>query len=126
MPLKYYVFLMLFGTLLCWCAWALVLWKIDPATSGMIGLMSFFLSLFLALLGTFTLLGFAFRRSIRKDTIAFRHIGISVRQGLFFSLVLVGSLLLRSTGLYVWWSMLFLLAGFTLLEFFFLTHEHSA
>lgn len=125
MALKHYLTLMVFGTVVCWIAWTVVLFRIDPFVSGFIGLASFFLSLFLALLGTFSLLGFLFRRAFSKDTIAFHHIGISMRQGLFFALVVVGALLLRGTGLYTWWSVAFLVGGLTVLEFFFLMREVS-
>lgn len=123
--MKRYLLLAAFGTIICWAAWALVLFYIDPFISGFIGLTSFYLTLFLALLGTFSLLGFLFRRTFLRDRIAYHHIGVSVRQGLFFSLVVVGGLLLRGTGLYTWWNLAFLVAGFTVLEFFFLSHESS-
>lgn len=123
MGLKNYLLLMVFGTVLCWIAWTLVLFNIDPTQSGIVGMVSFFFSLFFALLGTFALLGFVARRAFRKDAVAFDHISVSLRQSLFFSLVVVGSLLLRAGGLYAWWSMLFLVAGFSLLEFFFLMHD---
>lgn len=125
MNLQRYVLLAVIGTLLCWGAWVLVLFSIDPFASGFAGLASFYLSLFLALLGTFALLGFFFRRVFSHSTIAFHHISVSVRQGLFFSLVVVGGLLLRGTGLYAWWNLLLLIACFTLLEYFFLTRETS-
>ena len=106
-----------------WIAWVLVLLNIDPFVSGFIGLASFYVSLFLGLLGTFAILGFLARRAFSRDTIAFHHIGVSMRQGLFFALVVIGTLLLRGTGLYTWWSVVFLVAGFTLLEYFFLTRN---
>lgn len=123
MPLRSSLLLLVFGTALCWVAWSLVLFNIDPENSGFVGLASFYLSLFLALVGTFALLGFVARRALTDDPVAFRHIGVSMRQGLLFALVVVGALLLRGTRLYTWWSVVLLLAGFTLLEFFFLTRE---
>ncbi len=121
--MRSYLALMILGTAACWLAWLVVLFNIDPTVSGFIGMASFFLSLFLALLGTFALAGFSLRKTFSRDTIALHHVGVSVRQGLFFALVVVGALLLRGTGLYTWWSVTFLLAGFTVLEFFFLTRE---
>ncbi|MFH1171691.1 MAG: hypothetical protein V1778_04090 [bacterium] len=123
--MKRYLLLAAFGTLVCWTAWVLVLFNIDPFLSGFIGLASFYFSLFLALLGSFSLLGFLFRRTFSRDTIAYHHIGVSIRQALFLSLVLVGTLLLRGTKLYTWWNVAFLLAGFTILEWFFLTREST-
>ncbi len=123
MALKHYLALLVAGTALCWVAWLVVLFKINPFVSGFIGLASFFVALFLALLGTFSLLGFVFRKTFSRDTVAFHHIGVSMRQALFFSLIVTLVLLLRGVGLYTWWIMLFLVAGFTVLEFFFLARE---
>lgn len=125
MALKHYLTLMIFGTAACWVTWLVALFRIDPFVSGFIGQASFFLSFFLALLGSFSILGFLFRRAFSKDAVAFHHVGISMRQGLFFALIVVGSLLLRGTGLFTWWSIAFLLGGLTVLEFFFLTREAS-
>lgn len=122
-PLKSYLLLAVFGTLVCWSAWALVLFNIDPVVSGFIGLASFYCSLFLALLGTFALIGFAVRRTFSRATVAYHQIGVSIRQGVFLALVVVGALLLRGSGLYTWWNLLVLIAGCTLIEFFFLTRE---
>lgn len=123
MSLRHYLVLMTIGTGLSWCAWLLVLFKIDPFLSGPFGLVSFFLSLFLALVGTLSLFGFLFRKAFSRDHVAFRHVGASFRQALFFSLVVVGALLLRGVDLFTWWSMMFLVAGFAMLELFFLTRE---
>lgn len=123
MALKRYLALMFAGTIASWLAWVLVLFTIDPFVSGSVGLAGFSFTLFLALLGTFSLLGFLFRRTFSRTTIAFRQIGVSLRQGMLFSLIVVGVLLLRGTGLYTWWIVVFFVAGVTVLEFFFLTRE---
>ncbi len=121
--LRHYLYLMVFGTLLCWAAWLIVLFNIDPRASGGIGLASFLVSLFLGLLGTFALLGFLFRRAFLRSAVAFDHIGVSVRQGMLLALVLVLALALKATGLYAWWVLVFLVAGISLLESFFLTRS---
>ena len=123
MALQRSLLLLIGGAVLCWSAWLLVLFNIDPYTSGAVGLTSFCATLFLAFLGTFSLLGFLFRRAFARQTVAYHHIGVSVRQGIFLALVVVGAVVLRGTGLYTWWSLAFLLAGFTVLEFFFLSRE---
>lgn len=125
MSLQRYLLLAAFGTVLCWGAWALVLFNLDPTTSGAIGLASFSLSLFLALVGTLAFLGFFLRRLLYRKKLPYHHLGVSVRQGFFLAFVIVGGLLLRGTGLYAWWSLALLIAGFTVLEFFFLTRESS-
>jgi hypothetical protein len=123
--MRRYLVLAVFGTVICWVAWVIVLFNIDPTVSGFIGLASFYSSFFCALLGTFSLLGFAIRRVVSRDRVAFRSLGVSIRQGLFLSMLLVGALLLRGTGFYTWWNLLFLIGAITLLEFFFLTRESA-
>lgn len=123
MILRRYVSMLLIGTLLCWGAWVVVLWAIDPFVSGVVGFASFYATLFLAVLGTCTLLGFLFRRTFRKNQIAFRQIAVSIREGLFFAIIFVGALSLLAAKLLTWWVLLFLVAGFTILEFFFHTRE---
>lgn len=123
MNLKQYLLLAVVGTALCWLAWAIVLFQINPFVSGMIGLGSFYLSLFLALLGTFSIAGFFLRRLFARQVMVLQQANVSIRQGLWLAIVVVGGLLLRGTGLYTWWSLTFLIAGCTVLEFFFLTRE---
>ncbi len=123
MSLRHYLVLLIVGTLACWSAWFVVLFNIDPTQSGFVGLAGFYASLFLAALGTFTVLGFVFRKAFLRDPIAIHHIGVAVRQGLFLALAGVGALLLLGTGMFTWWAVGLLVAGFTLLEFFFLTRN---
>lgn len=123
MALRRYVVMILIGTLLCWGAWIVVVWSIDPFVSGIVGFGSFYTTLFLAILGSCTLLGFVFRRAFRKNQIAFRQITVSIREGFFFAVILTGALSLLAAKLLTWWVLLFLVAGFTVLEFFFHSRE---
>lgn len=123
MSLRHYLVLLIVGTLACWSAWFVVLFNIDPKQSGFVGLAGFYASLFLAALGTLTVLGFVFRKAFSHDPIAIHHIGVAVRQGLFLALAGTAALLLLGTGMFTWWAVGLLVAGFTLLEFFFLTRD---
>lgn len=114
-----------FGTVICWLAWSTVLFFIDPFHSGWIGLISFYISLFFALLGTFAITGFLARFFLQRKEPAFRHIGISLRQGGFLALFLVMALLLQAQKIFAWWSLVLLLGGFIILEIFFFLHNHS-
>lgn len=114
-----------FGSLVCWGAWFLVIFNIDPYNSGFIGLASFYLILFLALLGTLSLIGFFIRMIFIKKAVLFRQIGVSLRQATLFSVLIMLSILLQANKLFTWWNAILLVIGFSLLEFFFLSRESS-
>lgn len=119
MVLHRYVFLGVIATLFSWGAWTLILFTVDPATSGGLGLGSFLLTLFVAVLGTATLLGIALRRALAGSAVAYHVLGVSVRQAVFLSLIVTGSLLLKAMNLFTWWSIGLLFGGLVILEYFF-------
>ncbi|MCH7492878.1 hypothetical protein IID19_04830 [Patescibacteria group bacterium] len=123
MSLKKYLLFMTSATLISWIAWLVVLFYINPVESGVIGFVFFYVSMFFALIGTFSLIGFFGRVWFTKEPIIFRHLGISTRQSLWFAILIVGTLLLQSADLYRWWSISLLIIFLTLLEFFFLSRK---
>lgn len=116
MPLRLYLIFMVLGTILCWTAWGVVLMNIDPTISGWVGLSFFYISLFLALVGTVSIIGFMIHKSIFKDTeIVFRHVRKTFRQSIILAiLVLVCLELLRIGWLYWWNALLLILFGLTI------------
>lgn len=120
MSLKLYMILLSVGTALCWAAWLVVLFTMDPESAGGIALISFYVSLFLALIGTFTLGGFSLRALVGKNKLPFKFIGISVRQGALFAVLIIVSLMLQGADLFQWWSAIFLILALAVLEAFFL------
>jgi hypothetical protein len=110
-------------TLLSWAVWAVLLLSVDPEVSGPVGHAAFFVTLLFALAGTFSLSGLGLRRRFAKNALLFRQIGTSFRQGLFFSLFVVGSLLLEAAGFLKWWNLVAYLLLLTCVEFFFLARE---
>jgi hypothetical protein len=112
-------------TIGCFLAWGIVLFRIDPETSGLIGHFSFYASLFLGVGGILTLLGFCLRYLFLGKETPFRTISISMRQALWFTLFVVISLLLLAHQLFVWWSVILLVIGLGFLEFFFLTQSQK-
>lgn len=121
MTLRQYLSWLGIGTLVSWGAWGLVLKYLNPMTAGNTGLLFFYLSLFLSLAGTLTLLGFAWRYWRHREEILFRHVSISFRQGLLLSLTVIISLWLKAHSLLTWWNLGLLIVGLTLLEFFWLS-----
>jgi len=113
-------------TLVCWAAFLTVLVRIDPNSGGVIGLLLFFVSLFFSLWGTLSLLGFGIRFMIMRNTVPFRYIGVSLRQALWFAILIDLSLFLVSQELLVWWMSLLLVLGLVILEGFFLARSIEA
>lgn len=124
MPLRRYLIIMGFSTLISWGAFVLVIMNIDPFTSGFVGLFSFYTVLFLALMGTFALFGFFVRLMFIKRSVLFRHIGVSLRQSVLFSSLIIVSLMLQANELFAWWNAILLVVGLGLLEFIFLSREN--
>ncbi len=123
MPLKRYLIGISISTLFCWLAWVTVLYYINPESSGFIGLFLFYISLLIALVGSFALLGFFFRVWFSAEDIVYKHVGISLRQAILFSVLVVGGLFLQALRLLTWWNGLLFILGLVVLELFFLTRQ---
>jgi len=126
MTLRRYLITMALTTLICWCAFVIVLFKIDPETGGTLGLSLCFISLFFSVWGTVSLIGFGVRSLFKRDVPFFQYIGISLRQALWFAILICLSLLLVVQELFVWWMSVLLVIGFTVLEGFFLSRSLEA
>lgn len=91
MTFRQYLWTMLFGTTLCWVSFGLVLFNIDPFHSNTAGFLFFYISLFLALLGTITILWSAVGSlHPSDDTPLFRLVGVRF----WYSAILSSSLVL--------------------------------
>jgi len=102
-----------FGTIICWIAFLLVILNIDPTKMFGIGIAAFFSSLFLSLLGTFTMLGIYIRRGFGNAEVIFT----SFRQGALLTILLVGLLILQLLRVLTWWDGILFVLSVILLEF---------
>lgn len=134
MSLVKYLLIMALGTIFSWAAWVIVLFYIDPFSTGWLGLFSFYASLFCGLLGLLSLLGFALRLVIHRQEPPFRFIGIAMRQALWLAILVVLTLFLMAEKLWNIWTSVLLFGCFIFLETFFLlktnykktwNHDHS-
>ena len=123
MSLRSFVILMTFATVLFWAAWLTVLFFIDPFSTNFIGFACFYVSLFFACMGLLTLIGFGIRYLMRNKIPAFRFVGISIRQAIWFSLLIVASLILQGEKLFTWWAGLLMVFVLAILEAFFLSRS---
>lgn len=122
MSTRWYALFMLLGTIICWVALALVIRSTDPTTAPWFIFFFFYASLLLALLGTFTLLGFLWRIwQHREAVVLLRHVRKTFRQGILFAALVTGALYLRAHSWLTWWSILVLLFALVVIESLFLS-----
>ncbi|HSR88975.1 MAG TPA: hypothetical protein VLK22_01055 [Candidatus Udaeobacter sp.] len=117
MTLRLYLILMSIGALICWLAWLFVLGNIDPQQSGFFGFIFFYTSLFLALAGTFSVIGFLIKKIILKsDQIVFHHVKSTFRQGMLAAGAIISGLILLQMKLLAWWNGILLILLFVAIE----------
>ena len=115
---KQQVALIGFSTLLAAFSLGSIITFTDPFTASWITLVFFYLSLFLATLGIFTLLGLGLRQ-ILKQKVYVINLSNSFRQALLISLLIMVSFLLLSQQLLFWWVELSLILFLLFAEIFF-------
>ena len=117
MTLRQYLIIMSLATLVCWLVWFLVVYLYNPETAGLIGFTLFYASLFLSVLGTFSVIGFFIRgKIIKNDDIVFRHIKRTFRQGFFFGIFIIINMMMAQFRLLTWWNFILLLTTYIFLE----------
>jgi hypothetical protein len=105
--------------LMAWLAWLIVLFKLNPYETMGLSLSFFFITLFVALACTFSVVGFYFRIWLFKNEIFYKHINIAFRQGVFLALIAVFALVFQMLRVLTWWSGFLLIFIAVLLEFYF-------
>jgi hypothetical protein len=113
------------ASILCWTALILIILNTHPTVGGKNIIIFFFISLFFALVGTFSLIGFYLRLWFSKNELIYSHLGPAIRQAILISLciiVLLGLQILRLVN--IWTGILVVLAILSL-EFFFRTKKEK-
>jgi hypothetical protein len=121
MSLRNYILLMLFATLACFLILLAVLNFFEP--SNIWAIIFFYTSLFLTLLGAFSLIGLFLRLAFTKDTLVFKKVTTSFRQAIWFSLLIIICLYLNRLNLFVWKNVFLLIIGLLILELFFMSYK---
>lgn len=121
MNFKAFVILIVIGTVVSWFSWGMSLFYFDPQQIGGLGFTMFYLSLFLALSGTIFLVIDWMKARVMSRQLIFFRLRTSVRHSIFFTILIVGWLFLRSQDLLQWWNLLIFLFVLTALEFFFIS-----
>ena len=120
---KNYLLIILGISLLAWIGFVTVIFKFDPFANTSVALAFFYLSLLIALTGTFTLIGYFFRIWLYRNEIFYVHLNISLRQGVLLSLIAVSCLVLLMLKVLTWWSGGLLVISAVLIELYFASKE---
>ena len=116
MTLRQYLTIMLLATIFCWIAWWFVISNVDPFQGDGLGFFFFYLSLFLAILGTLSLLTFVVRKILSSQNLQmFRYVQKSFRDAIFIALLVVLLLFLQAQGYLHWWNLGIFAVGLLLL-----------
>lgn len=101
---------MLIATASLWLGWWWTIVSIDPFATNLLGFFLFYVILFLALIGTFTLISVYLRKSRMADELVFHVVLLSFRQSLALAAFFLLLLFLQSQRLLTWWNVIILLA----------------
>lgn len=122
MTFKFYLAGIIFTTALALAAFFLIIMFFSPegADAYLLGLL--FFSLFIGVVGSFSLIGYLIRRKGQNNFVPFV---ISFRQGTLLAVLLVGSLALKTFGIFWWISGLILLALVLAIEIWTLRRDNN-
>ena len=117
MSLRLYLILMSIGTFVCWGAWYFVIVNVDPFEGGKMGLFFFYVSLFLALMGSFSVVGFLVRSLVVKsDEALFHHVRHTFRHAILITSLIITALIFFQQKILNLWNGIVLLIFFLVLE----------
>ncbi|MCF7820440.1 MAG: hypothetical protein K9M44_03155 [Candidatus Pacebacteria bacterium] len=125
MTLKKYLSLMIIATLVCWATFIFVLNTINPEITNFLGFLFFYASLFLAVSGTASILGFVIRFWLLRQKLAFYSVKTAFRQAFLFGVLIILSLIFLANNLFTWTNIIFIVIILSLLEFFFISYKRN-
>ena len=121
--MRVFLFFITVGAVLFWLGWGIIIFYLDPEQASILNFVSFYVSLFLALVGTIFLFGNALRAKFFKRQLLNSRVSTSFRQAIFFAALIFGWATLQSFGLASWWNVILLILILTVLEFFFVSQR---
>ena len=123
MSLKQYLLYMTTATIVAYIVFLSVIYYFDPFVAGNVAVGFFYASLWLALVGTFSIIGFILRHFFTHSKMAFREVLISFRQGIWLALLIIVSLMLKHAGIFSILSVALLILALAVLEVFFINNS---
>ncbi len=110
------------------CAWGifflLINW-LEPEVAGGIGFVLFFLTLFLAIASTASLIGYFTRRILIPRQLPGYHVRTALRQGIWLGIFTNALLFMQLQRLLKWWITAIIVVLFISIEFIFLTYDQG-
>ncbi len=106
-----------FGTIISLAGFISVLYFIDPLTSGYIGHLFFFLTLFLSIYGVMTTLGIITRKRFAPGMFS-EQLRNSSRQAILIAILVLSFVILQLFNLLFWWIALTVILFIIVLEIF--------
>lgn len=116
-----YIAVIFLATVVSWTSFVLVFIRMNPYITTATALITFMITLFLALTGTFTLIGFYVRLWWLKNSLYYHSINTAFRQGALLSLMVCAMLGLQAFRALNWWDGLIVIIIVTIIEFSFLS-----
>ncbi len=123
MSLRSYLIIMILTTLMCWVAFGVVVWTVNPEVTNWVGFLLFYLSLFLAIVGTAAIIGFVIRFIGLRREMVLNSVKTAFRQSFFFAFFIVAILFLLERDLFSWFNAGLLIVGLSVAEFFLLSYK---
>ncbi len=123
MSFKWFLIVMALASTAVWIGWVFVIHSVDPVHSGLLGFLLFYLTIFIAVLGTAVFFGALIRVWLRPKELVYRQTLRSFRQGIILAFLFLGALFLLSFDLLRWWSGALLIILFSLIELLFVSRK---
>jgi hypothetical protein len=96
---------------------------LDPDVSGIPGKILFYSTLGIFLSGLFGLFLLFVRRKTLGEEVVKQNVGLSLRQGILLSILVISLFILQSFRMLLWWDGLLVVAGIFLVELYFLSRN---
>jgi len=125
MTLRWYLIIMTVATIFCWSAFIYVIMTINPEITNWLGFALFYLALFMAAVGSISIIGFLIRFIGLKHELVSQSVIAAFRQSILFAVFIVTVLFLLSRNLFSWLNLIFLIIGLSILEFFLLSYGRT-
>lgn len=118
-----YLWLLSSASLIGWATFFLVIINVNPFEAGWEEFLFFYVSLAIALVGTFFLLGWGLRKRLGHRFRLHNSASVMWRQTLLITSLIILLLLLQSVRLLSWWNILLLVSAVGILEYFFIIYS---
>lgn len=118
MPARGYLVGTMITTLLTLVAFLLVLFYFDPLTSGLVGIILFFVSLGITSMGILTMVVFWIIKGSFLDKPIDAYT-VALRTGILLGVVLISIMILQSLNVLSWWNTVMIVLVAVVLEIYF-------